>query len=65
MRHDGPIDPDVIFIAESEKLLFGELRADVHDNGVRDFKAMDDVKEKQHGLLGLDRGDRSSLLLTL
>ena len=24
-------------------------------------KVMDDVKEEQHGLLGLDRGDRSSL----
>ena len=50
---------DVVFIAESEKLLFGELRAVVRDNGVRDSKAMDDVKEEQHGFLELDRGDRS------
>ena len=38
-----------------------ELRAIVHDNGVWDSKAMDDVKEEQHGLLRLDRRDRSSL----
>ena len=61
MRHDGPINTGVVFIAESKELLFGELRAVVRDDGVRDPKAMDDVKEEQHGLLGLDRGDRSSL----
>ena len=38
-----------------------ELRAIVHDNGVWDSKAMDDVREEHHGLLGLDSGDRSSL----
>ena len=59
--HGGPINADVVFIAESEELLSGELYAVVHDDGVRDPKAMDDVKEEQHGLLGLDRGDRSSL----
>ena len=61
MRHGGLIDVDVVFIAESEELFPGELRAIVRDNGVWDSKAMDDVKEEQHGLLGLDRGDRSSL----
>ena len=61
MRHRGPIDVDVVFIAESEELLPGELHAIVRDNGVWDSKTMDDVKEEQHGLLGLDRGDRSSL----
>ena len=61
VRHDGPINVDVVFIAESEELLSGELGAVVRDNGVRDSKAMDDVKEEQHGLLGLDRRDRSSL----
>ena len=59
MRHGGPIDSDVVFIIELEELLFGELRAIVRDNGVWDSKAMDDVKEEQHGLLGLDHGDRS------
>ena len=61
MRHDGPINVDVVFIAESEELLSGELGAVVRDNGVRYSKAMDNIKEEQHGLLGLDRGDRSGL----
>ena len=52
---------DVVFIVELEELCPAELRAVVRDNGVRDSKAMDDVKEEQHGLLGLDHGDRSSL----
>ena len=61
MRHSSPIDPDVVFITELEDLLSGKLHAIVRDDGVRDSKAMDDVKEEQHGLLRLDRGDRSSL----
>ena len=46
MRDGGPIDPDVVFIIESKELLTGELRAIVHDDGVRDSKVMDDVKEE-------------------
>ena len=61
MRHGSPIDADVVFIIESEELLSGELRAMVHDDRVRDPKGMDDVKEEQHGLLGLGHEDRSSL----
>ena len=61
MRYGGPIDVDVIFIVELEELLLGELHAIVRDNEVRCFKAMDDIKEEQHALLGLDCGDRSSL----
>ena len=61
VRHGGPIDMDVVFIAKLEEVLSSELRAIVRDNGVWDSKAMDDVKEEQHGLLKLDRGDRSSL----
>ena len=61
VRYDGPIDLDVVFIVELEELLSGELCAIVHDDGVWDPKAMDDVKEEQHGLLRLDRGDRPSL----
>ena len=57
VRHGGLINPDVVFIVESEELLSGELRAIFRDNGVRDSKAMDDVKEEQHGLLELDRRD--------
>ena len=46
VRHDGPIDVDVVFIVESEELFPGELCVVVHDNVVWDFKAMDDVKEE-------------------
>ena len=46
MRHGGPIDTDVVFIAELEELLSGELRSVVHDNGIQDPKAMYDVKEE-------------------
>ena len=59
--HSGLIDVDVLFIIESEELFPGELRAVVRDNGVWDSKMMNDVKEEQHGLLGLDHRDRSSL----
>ena len=61
VRHGGPIDPDVVFIIESEELLSGELCAVVRDDGVWDPKAMDDVEEEQHDLLELDHGDRPSL----
>ena len=45
--HDGcPIDPDVLFIVESNEFLAGELRAIVCDDGVRYSKAMDDVEEE-------------------
>ena len=46
MRHGGPIDADVVFIAESEELSPSELRAVVRDNGVWDSKVMEDVKEE-------------------
>ena len=46
VRDGGPIDPDVVVIAESKELLFGELRIVVRDDGVWDSKAMDDVKEE-------------------
>ena len=51
---------DVIFIMELEELLPGELCAVVRDDGVWDSKAMDDVEEEQHGLLGFDCGDQPS-----
>ena len=56
-----PIDVDVVFIVELEELFLSELRAVVRDNRVWDSKAMDDVKEEQHDLLGLDHGDRSNI----
>ena len=52
---------DVVFIVESEELFPGELCVVVCDNVVRDSKAMDDVKEEHHGLLGFDCQDQSSL----
>ena len=61
VHHSSPIDVDVVFIIESEELLCSELHDVVHDDGVWDPKAMDDVKEEQHGLLRLDRGDQPSL----
>ena len=57
MRDGGPIDPNVLFITELNKLLAGELCAVVCDDGVWYCKAMDDVEEEQHSLLGLDHGD--------
>ena len=54
VRHGGPVDADMVFIAELKKLLSDELRAVIHDDGVWDSKAMDDVEEEQHGLLGFD-----------
>ena len=61
MHHSGPINVDVVFIVESEELLSGEPCVVVRDDGVWDSKAMDDVEEEQHGLLGHDHGDRPSL----
>ena len=59
--HDGrPIDPDVLFIIESDEFPTSELRAVVCDDGVQNSEAMDDVEEEHHSLLGLDRGDRPS-----
>ena len=46
VHHSGPIDMDVVFIAESEELLSSELRAIAHDDGVWDSEAMDDIKEE-------------------
>ena len=46
VRSGSPIDVDVIFIAELEELLSGELRAIVRDNGVQYSKAMDDIEEE-------------------
>ena len=46
MRNGGPIDPDVVFSAESKELFSDELHVVVHDDGVWDSKAMDDVEEE-------------------
>ena len=46
VRDGCPINPDVLFIAESNEFPAGELRAVVCDDGVRYSKAMDDVEEE-------------------
>ena len=46
VRNGGPIDLDVVFIAESKELFAGELCAIVLNDGVWYSKAMDDVKEE-------------------
>ena len=61
VRDGRLIDPDVLFITESDEFLAGELRVVVGDHGVRYSKMMDDVVEEHHSLLGLDHRDRSSL----
>ena len=61
VRDGSPIEPDVLFIAESKEFLAGELCVIVHDDGVRYSKVIDDVKEEQHDLLGFDHRDRLSL----
>ena len=46
VRDGSPIDLDVVFISELKELLSDELCAIVHDDGVWDSKAMDDVEEE-------------------
>ena len=60
MCDGGPVDPDVLLIAELNEFLTGELRAVICDDGVWYSEAMDDVEEEQHSLLGLDCGDQPS-----
>ena len=61
MRSGSLIDLDVLFIVESNEFLAGELRVIIYDDGVQYSKAMDDVEEEQHSLLGLDHRDRPSV----
>jgi hypothetical protein len=46
---------------EFEEFLPCKLPTIIRDDGVRDSKAVDDVEEKFHGLLGSDRRDRPRL----
>jgi hypothetical protein len=52
---------DVVVAIETQELLSCELCDMVHDNGVWDPKAMDDIREERHCLLGLDVGEGSDL----
>jgi hypothetical protein len=60
VRHGGPVDANVVVIVEPKEFLSSELRAIVHDDGVWDSKAVDDVEKKLHDLFGFDLGDRPS-----
>ena len=57
VRDGHPVDPDVLFIVESNEFPAGELCAVVCDDGVWHSKMMDDVEEEQHSLFGFDCGD--------
>jgi hypothetical protein len=56
VRYDGPVHTDVVVLAEVQELFPGELRAIVSDDGIWDSKAMDDICEERHRLLGPDAG---------
>jgi hypothetical protein len=47
---------DVVAFAKVQELFPSELRAIVSDDGVWDPKAMDDICEERHRLLGPDVG---------
>jgi hypothetical protein len=61
VSYGGLVHTDVVVLAEVQEFLPGELRAIVGDDGVWDPKAMDDVGEERHRLLGPDAGQGSDL----
>jgi hypothetical protein len=58
VSYGGPVNTDVVFIAERKEFLPCELRAVVGDDGVWNPKPIDNVAEEEHGLFGFDLGDR-------
>jgi hypothetical protein len=56
VSHGGPVHMNVVVLTKVQELLPSELGAIVGDDGVRDPKAMDDVGEERHRLLGPDAG---------
>jgi hypothetical protein len=56
VSYGGPVHTDVVVFAEVQELLPSELHAIVGDDGVWDPKAMDDICEERHRLLGPDAG---------
>jgi hypothetical protein len=46
MSYDRPKHTDVMVVVEIQKLLAGKLGAVVHDDAVRNPKAVDDVGEE-------------------
>ena len=61
MSHCCPIHTYVVCVAELQELSPGELYAVIGDYGVRYSKSVDDIREKQHCLFGLDSCDGSDL----
>jgi hypothetical protein len=51
----------VVVVTEIQKLFASELGAIVCDDTVGDPKAMNNVSEEEHSLLGPDAGDRAGL----
>jgi hypothetical protein len=56
VSYNGPVHTDVVVFAEVQELFPSELRAIVGNDGVWDPKAMDDICEERHRLLGPDAG---------
>jgi hypothetical protein len=54
MSYGDSVHTDVVVLAEVQELPACEVGAVVGDDGVWDPKAMDDVGEERHRLLGLD-----------
>jgi hypothetical protein len=54
VSYGDPVHTDVVVLAEAQELPASELGVVVGDDGVRDPKAMDDVGEERHRLLGPD-----------
>jgi hypothetical protein len=52
---------DMVFIVELQEFSTDELCAIVGDDGIRNPEVVDDIREEQHRLLGLDFGDGASL----
>jgi hypothetical protein len=54
VSYGGPVNLNVVILAEVQELSAGELGAVVGDDGVRDPEAMDDVGEERRRLFGPD-----------
>jgi hypothetical protein len=54
VSYGGPVHTDVVVLAEVQELPASELGVVFGDDGVRDPKVMDDVREERHRLLGPD-----------
>jgi hypothetical protein len=61
MGHGRPEHANVMVVAEIQKFFTSELGAIVRDDAVGDPKAMNNVGEELHSLLGPDAGDRVGL----